>query len=711
MSPPDFGPFLPLLVALSLLVPAEVIAGFLREIRFSARSLMRAPVWTAGLVVTIALGIGSTAVVDGFARGLGSADGMAAIARLLRLSAIAVFAIACANVASFLLARATARARETAVRVAVGAGRSQLMRQALADSLLIAAAGAAFGAWFAWWSRRALPAMLFDQDADKMVFAADPIGLALIIVACMVITIACGLLPLLETRHDDPGAIMQRENSGPSRRSIRLGTGLVVVQMAACTLLVISAGLLLAGFRSSLQTPAGRRLSSPVVASVDALQQTSKSSEMASGINYFADVERAARDVTGGTSLTWMHTIPGDRPLWTPFEAELPGVPMRAIELARVRFTSRTVEHIVLPPVAGRLFSAVDAGACGGIVLSREAARRIGADSVIGRSIRLPYGEWADVVGVVVPKDDPAAARVYHYTEVEDAIAEYRIPELTGSRRIDLDVNIVSPTYFDFMGLRLLAGHTFDEGRDACRVAVVNQEAADQLFNGDAVGGAIIDRLGRRTSIIGVVESARLRLQQRVSPPAVFFPLGQDFVPRMSMIIETDGVTEVTLDRVHRRIAAVPGGREERIIVKTLDEHLSRTAFAPERIATVLVTALAAIALALGGLALYGVMNDAARRRQREFALRIALGAQGGHVFTQVLGEGARLVAAGSLAGIVGSLIVARWIATITPPGASVSILTWLLAPLCLAIAVLLASVLPARKALSSDPLMIMRAE
>ena len=69
----------------------------------------------------------------------------------------------------------------------------------------------------------------------------------------------CGLLPLIETR-DDPGAIIQRENSGPSRASIRLGAGLVIVQMTACTLLVISAGLLLAGFRSALQTSAGRRL-------------------------------------------------------------------------------------------------------------------------------------------------------------------------------------------------------------------------------------------------------------------------------------------------------------------------------------------------------------------------------------------------------------------------------------------------------------------
>lgn len=179
----------------------------------------------------------------------------------------------------------------------------------------------------------------------------------------------------------------------------------------------------------------------------------------------------------------------------------------------------------------------------------------------------------------------------------------------------------------------------------------------------------------------------------------------------MTMLMETNGVDNATLSRLHLRMAGIPGGREDRIVVATLFDHMSRTAFAPERIATVLVTALAGIALALGALALYGMMNDAARRRRREFALRIALGAQGTHVFTQILREGARVVAAGSLAGILGAVLVARWIATITPPGEGGSILVWPIAPVCLAVAVVIASVLPGRQALAADPLMIMRAE
>jgi hypothetical protein len=711
-------------VASALLISVVLIADFSQDIRHAARGLARTPVWSAGLILTIALGVGGLVAVDGFVRGLTQiealpevAAGMARIAQLLRVAAVAVFVIACANVASYLLSRATARARETALRVAIGAGRGQLIRHALADSVVITTAGALLGGLFASWMAHLVPAFLFVEDADQMVFAAAPLATALIAVACAAITIACGLLPLIETRHDRPGAIMQRENAGPSRLSIRLRTGLVVGQMTACTLLMVSAGLLLAGFQSALQTAAGRRLASPVVASVDALQMSSESQQATAALGYFAASARAARDVAGASAIAWAAIIPGDRPVLRSFAFEPPRLTHRVIELESVPFTPQAVGDIVLPPLAGRLFGPLDASACGGVVLSRAAALRLGTDRVVGRSIELPTGEWAQVIGVVQPADAPSAARVYHYdTDHESGraartVGQYRVPESGSGEPVVLDVNIVSPNYFEFMGLPVVAGRAFAEAQTACRIAVVNEEAAALYFDGDPIGGAIIDGEGRRTSIVGVVASARLRVAQRAIAPAVYFPLEQDVQPRMSMIMETGGVDRQTLRRLHRRIAAIPGGRENRIIVKTLDDHLSRTAFAAERIATVLVGALAGIALVLGVIGLYGVMSDAAQRRRREFALRVALGARSGHVVGQVIAEGMRLVAAGCAAGIAGALLVGRWLATIAPPGDGVSPLVWLTAPLTLALGVLVASVLPARRAAASDPLTLMKTE
>ena len=99
----------------------------------------------------------------------------------------------------------------------------------------------------------------------------------------------------------------------------------------------------------------------------------------------------------------------------------------------------------------------------------------------------------------------------------------------------------------------------------------------------------------------------------------------------------------------------------------TLDAHLSRTALAPQRIATLLVSASAVLGLLLGGLGMYGALAESARQRRREIALRIALGAQSWRVVRQVVAEGFRLAGAGTVAGMLGALLAARGLTRISP--------------------------------------------
>ena len=129
-----------------------------------------------------------------------TASGMRRVGALLQLAAAAVFVIACANVAAFVLARSWARARETAVRVAIGARRRQLLRQLLIDSAVIAILGGAAGFIVASWMADIVPLMFFDQDADRLVFAPDARGIAVTALVCIAITLTCGLAPVRDPR-------------------------------------------------------------------------------------------------------------------------------------------------------------------------------------------------------------------------------------------------------------------------------------------------------------------------------------------------------------------------------------------------------------------------------------------------------------------------------------------------------------------------------
>jgi predicted lysophospholipase L1 biosynthesis ABC-type transport system permease subunit len=274
-----------------------------------------------------------------------------------------------------------------------------------------------------------------------------------------------------------------------------------------------------------------------------------------------------------------------------------------------------------------------------------------------------------------------------------------------------MEANVVSPSFFDMMGFKAIAGVTFrDRTPGGCRVGVLNEEASQQYFGGRPSGGAIIDAGGTRTTIVGVVQAPPLRTLHRRVDPAVYFPMTQDYVPRMTLIIGSRDTSAATTDALRTRLNAVPGGRSP-VTVRTLEEHLSRVALAPERIAMLLIGACALIAMVLGGLGLYGAMIDAARQRRREFGVRIALGSQGWRLIAAVLAEGARLAAVGAIAGLLASRVAMRSLSAIVPVTSSAPVWAWVAAPVALLALVLVASVLPVRIALATDPLSVMRDE
>jgi putative ABC transport system permease protein len=640
-------------------------------------------------------------------------DGLARVGTLLSLGAGAVFFIACANVASFLLGRASARAHETSIRVALGASRRQLVRQLLTDSVLVSITGSALGGLLAMWTMNFVPALLFEEDAGRLVFAPDLFSIAAAAAACGAITVACGLMPLFETRDDRPAAVLQRESQGPSKGIRRLRAALVVAQMTCCCILVISASLLVQGLRAALQTGVGHRLGQPILATVQ--------TDPALGLKYFEDIEQAAFSVAGVFETAWTARLPGARPVWQSLRVEPAGLPLRQVTVDIAAFTPESVPLVRLPPVAGRMFGGRDtAQSCRVAIVNEEAANALFDGSPVGRSVTDVTGQTVEIIGVVALRKTETASRptVYYYANQPSAAlgrigpAPFRAPANPKLASVVLDAHIVSPSYFDAMGLSTIAGETFSGSRmrSPCRVAVVNQQAAEQYFGGNAVGAAVIDGLGRRTEIIGVVHTALLRAFQRRVEPAIYFPMAEDFIPRMTLIVGAREGNEAMVSAIRSRLELVAGGLAPPV-VRTLDVHLAATALAPLRIGTVLLGVLAAIALALGTLGLYGALSDAARQRRREIAVRILLGAQGWRVIRQVVREGGRLAGAGTAAGLLASVVAARLLTRITPGDLSPSVWVWLAAPLMLLGAVAIASVLPACRALAVDPLTITRAD
>ena len=182
-------------------------------------------------------------------------------ALLMLLAAVAfVLLIACANVANLLLARATTRQRELAVRAALGAGRGRLMRQMMAESLLLAVAGAAAGLIIAAWAVRVLRVVAAEQVPVQRLdtVSIDGTVLAFTAAATLISAVFFGLIPALTSAganlHE---TLKEGGRTGTASRGARTRSVFVVVQVAIALMLLVGAGLLVRSFTRLLAVDPG----------------------------------------------------------------------------------------------------------------------------------------------------------------------------------------------------------------------------------------------------------------------------------------------------------------------------------------------------------------------------------------------------------------------------------------------------------------------
>lgn len=167
-----------------------------------------------------------------------------AIAFLLLVTGI-VLVIACSNVANMLLARASARRREIAIRLAIGAGRGQLVRQLLVESAVLAAMAATLGLLIALWTTDLIRASIPAEVPIRFDFRPDLRVLGATALVALVTAIAFGLLPALRASRPDVLPVLREEDGGGGYRRSRLRGGLLSAQVALCVLLLALGGMFL----------------------------------------------------------------------------------------------------------------------------------------------------------------------------------------------------------------------------------------------------------------------------------------------------------------------------------------------------------------------------------------------------------------------------------------------------------------------------------
>jgi len=533
------------------------------------------------------------------------------------LAAVAlVLLVACVNVANLLLARASARTQEAAVRSALGATHARLLRQALAEAILLTMAAAAGGIGLAYVGVRALVAMA-PADVPRLSLAAInmPVLVTTLAIAVL-IGIAFGFLPTLQARRISLQSSLSesanRSSPGPARGRIR--SALVIVELALAVVLVSGAALLIRSFWSLQRVDAGFQTEGILKA------------------EYQLPLSRYPVDFRRWPDFKEQHT----------FNAALL---TRAAALPGVRSAALAGSHPLDPGFTNSF-----------TIVGREAE---------GRS-------WPEI-----------------------------------------PVRRVSPSYFDTVGLGLVRGRVFTDGDStaATPVALINAAAARRFFSDREPIGAQIRFWGTARTIVGIVGDERFHGLTEVPPIAVYTPLAQ--TPSANgagvLLVKTTGEPQALGQAVVGAIHDVDRGLAV-FAVEPLRLTVSRS-IGQRRFTMLLLGLFAGLALVLAAIGIHGVLSYAVSQRRREIGIRMALGARSSDLVALVVRQGVTLAAVGLAAGLAGAFVLTGFLSTqlfgVTPTDPA----TFATVAAVLFVVALAATVAPAHRAASVDPIVSLRSE
>jgi predicted permease len=532
------------------------------------------------------------------------------LAGLMLLAGLILLA-ACANLGSLFAARAADRSREVALRLALGAGPTRILRQLFTEAVLISMMGGVAGLWgsvvLLHWLSAWQP---FPQYPLNMPVNPD----AKVYGVALLLSLASGFLfgaaPVKQVLRADPYQIIKSGSTAAAGRWFTVRDLLLAVQIAICAVLVTSSMVAVRGLVRSLHSNFGFEPQNAMLVDTDLS----------------------------------MAGYSGDR---------VPAMQRRMIDAMQALPDVTSVALVNTPPL--------QAACCNESNIFTDETTDLRPSNVAAKAMRFS----------------------------------------------------VSPEYLHTARTSLLSGRdlAWRDDNSAPRVAVVNRLFASKIFGSTANA---LDRYfkmddGTRVQVVGIVEDGKYSPNiTEALPPAMFLPILQSPSTEAWLVMRSSGNPQQLGAAVRTKLRDLDSGLP--IFIQTWNEAMDGALFA-SRMAAVSLGILGAMGAMLSITGIFGMAAYSVSKRLRELGIRMALGAQRKEVLKAALGRAFKLLAFGSAAGLLLGLLASRVLAFIVYQATPRDPLVLAGVVLAMALLGLVATWIPAQRALSIDPAILLREE
>ena len=280
----------------------------------------------------------------------------------------------------------------------------------------------------------------------------------------------------------------------------------------------------------------------------------------------------------------------------------------------------------------------------------------------------------------------------------------------SGTGSVELELAVVSPDYFETMGIALIAGRVFSrDDADGSPIVIVNETAARRFWNDDAVGGRNRSQ-GRPDAwreVVGVVADSKVRQLQEQPTPLIYFSSDQNPLSAFYLVARTRLDPAILAGDLRAEVLAVRSSIPVSD-VGALESFFGDSLSGP-RTAAALMATFSILALLLATLGIYAVVSFAVAQRFSELGIRIAMGASRGQVIGLVVRETLRTVGFGVFVGFVVIVAVAPALEGLLFDIGTTDPLTFVGGAVILMGVAALAAYIPARRAAGADPVQVLR--